>query len=89
MRWRRVGFCGLVWDVNVKDVERLALREGPEVMVLRDRERRGVFMGFARWKLDRSVVGSLAAPRAPNSEVRSILVNAGDPGSKRARELKH
>jgi hypothetical protein len=48
MRWRRVGFCGLAWDEDVKDVERLALREGPDVMVLRVRERRGVFMGFER-----------------------------------------
>ena len=74
MRWRSVGFCGLAWDVSVKDVERLAPREGPEVIVLRVRERRGVFMRFERWKLDRMVAGSLAAPRAPNAPVRSIFV---------------
>lgn len=81
MRWRRVGFCGLAWDVDVKDVERLALREGPDVMVLRVGERRGAFMGFERWKLDRRVGGSPVTPRAPSIEVRSILANAGGPGS--------
>ncbi len=73
MRWRRLGFCGLAWDVNVKEVEDLALREGPEVIVLRVRERKGVLMGLERWKLDLMVVGSLAAPRAPSNVVRSIL----------------
>ncbi len=73
IRWRRVGFCGLGWDVNVKDVEDLALREGPEVIVRRVREWRGVFMGLERWKADRMVVGSLAAPRAPSNVVRSIF----------------
>ena len=60
----------------MKDVERLAIRWGPEVILLRVRERRGVFMGFERWKLDRMgiVVGSRAAPRAPNTVVRSIFV---------------
>jgi hypothetical protein len=84
MRCRRVGFCGLAWDVNVKDVERLALDEGPEVIVLRAKVRRGVFMGFERWKLDRMLVGSLAALRAPNTEVRS-MVNAGGSASWEAR----
>jgi hypothetical protein len=88
MRWRRVGFCGLAWDVNVKDVERLALREGPDVMVLRVRERRGAFMGFERWKLDRRVGGSPLPPRAPSNEVRSILANAGGPVSWKGRRSK-
>ena len=62
IRWRRVGFCGLAWDVNVKEVEDLALREGPEVIVLRARDRRGVLKALECWRVDRMVVGSLAAP---------------------------
>ena len=73
IRWRRVCFCSLAWDVNVNEVEGLEGRDGPEVIALRVRERRGAFMGFARWKLDRTVVGSLAAPRARINVVRSIL----------------
>jgi hypothetical protein len=55
IRWRRVCFCGLACDVNVKEVEDLEGREGPEVIVLRVRARSGVFMEFERWKLDRMV----------------------------------
>lgn len=73
IRWRRVGFCGLAWDVNVKEVEDLALREGPEVIVLRVRVRIGVLMGSECRKVDRMVVGSRAAPRAPSNVVRSIF----------------
>jgi hypothetical protein len=58
----------------VKEVEGLAGREGPEVRVLRVRVRRGVFIWFERWKLDRMVAGSRAAPRAPNTVVRSMVV---------------
>jgi hypothetical protein len=73
IRWRRVGFCGLAWEVNVKEVEDLALREGPEVIVLRVRVRNGVLIESECRKVDRMVVGSLAAPRAPSNVVRSIL----------------
>jgi hypothetical protein len=73
----------------VKDVEGLADLEGLVVSVLPVRERRGVFMLFERWKLDRRVVGSLAAPRTPSEVVRSILKNGAGRGSWESRGVKH